>query len=57
MGYLNDIAWGQSAGAELVTAAFATVFGSKLSSVIIAVGISLFALHRSELVSVRNPLL
>ena len=39
-----EIVWGQSAGAELIGASFATVFGPKISSVIIAVGISLFAL-------------
>ena len=38
------ITWGQSAGAELIAAAFATVFGAKIGSLIVAVGISLFAL-------------
>ena len=38
------IEWGQSAGTELVSAAFSTVFGNKLGSLIVAVGISLFAL-------------
>jgi len=38
-----DITWGQSAGAELISAAFATVFG-KAGALIIAVGIGLFAL-------------
>ena len=38
------IVWGQSAGAELVSAAFGTVFGDKLGSIIIAVSVSLFAL-------------
>ena len=38
------IVWGQSAGAELVSAAFGTVFGDKVGSVIIAVSVSLFAL-------------
>ena len=39
-----DIAWGQSAGSELISASFATVFGDKIGSLIIAVGIGLFAL-------------
>ena len=39
-----DISWGQSAGTELVAAAFATVFGNKIGALIVAVGISLFAL-------------
>ena len=39
-----DIAWGQSAGTELIAAAFATVFGNKFGALIVAVGISLFAL-------------
>ena len=38
------ITWGESAGAELISAAFATIFGSHLASLIIAVGIGLFAL-------------
>lgn len=38
------IVWGQSAGAELVSAAFGTVFGDKVGSIIIAVSVSLFAL-------------
>lgn len=38
-----EIAWGQSAGAELISASFATVFGGKLGSFIIALGICLFA--------------
>ena len=38
------VVWGQSAGAELVGAAFSTVFGSKLGTLIVAVSISLFAL-------------
>ena len=38
------IVWGQSAGTELVGAAFATVFGGKIGSLIVAVSISLFAL-------------
>ena len=39
-----DIAWGQSAGTELIAAAFATVFGAKIGALIVAVGIGLFAL-------------
>lgn len=38
------ITWGQSAGSELISASFATVFGDKLGALIIAVGIGLFAL-------------
>ena len=38
------ISWGQSAGTELIAAAFATVFGNKIGALIVAVGISLFAL-------------
>jgi len=39
-----DIAWGTSGGAELIGASFATVFGAKAGSLIVAVGITLFAL-------------
>jgi len=39
-----EIAWGQSAGTELIAAAFATVFGNKIGALIVAVGIGLFAL-------------
>ena len=39
-----EIAWGQSAGAELISQTFATVFGSKIGSLMVAVGIGLFAL-------------
>ncbi len=39
-----DIAWGQSAGTELIAASFATVFGNKIGALIVAVGIGLFAL-------------
>ncbi len=38
------ITWGESAGAELISAAFATVFGKQIGALIIAVGIGLFAL-------------
>ena len=39
-----DMVWGQSAGTEMVSASFATVFGPKVGSLIVAVGIGLFAL-------------
>ena len=39
-----DMTWGQSAGTELVSASFGTVFGTKIGSLIVAVGIGLFAL-------------
>ena len=39
-----DIIWGQSAGAELIAASFSTVLGGKAGSLIVAVGIGLFAL-------------
>ena len=39
-----DIAWGQSGGAELISASFGTVFGNQVGSSIVAVAISLFAL-------------
>lgn len=39
-----EITWGQDAGAELVSASFATVFGSQASALIVALGIGLFAL-------------
>lgn len=38
------IIWGESAGAEMISASFATVFGTKAGSLIVAVGIGLFAL-------------
>ena len=38
------IQWGQSAGAELISASFSTVFGAKAGSLLVAVGIGLFAL-------------
>ena len=38
------ITWGQSAGAELISQSFATVFGAQAGSLIVAVAISLFAL-------------
>ena len=39
-----QITWGQSAGAELISASLGTVLGSQAGSLIVAVGISLFAL-------------
>jgi len=39
-----DIAWGEGASTELVSAAFGSVFGGQLGSMIIAVVITLFAL-------------
>ena len=36
--------WGEGAGAELISASFATVFGDKVASLVIAVSIGLFAL-------------
>ena len=38
------INWGQSAGTELIIASFSTVLGSQAGSLIVAVGITLFAL-------------
>ena len=40
----DQIQWGQSAGTELIAAAFGTIFGTKAGSLIVAVGITLFAL-------------
>jgi len=39
-----EIVWGQSAGAELIIASFATVFGAKMGSLLVSLGIGLFAL-------------
>ena len=39
-----DIAWGQSAGTELISASFSSIFGAKIGALIVAVGIGLFAL-------------
>ena len=36
--------WGQSAGAEMISASFGLVFGNKIGSLIVAVALSLFAL-------------
>ena len=38
------ITWGASAGTEMISAAFATVFGNQVGALIVAVGIGLFAL-------------
>ena len=38
------ITWGQSAGTEVIASAFGIVFGEKVGALIVAVGISLFAL-------------
>ncbi len=39
-----SITWGESAGTELISASFSTVFGPQIGSMIVAVGIGLFAL-------------
>ena len=39
-----EVVWGQNAGAELISDSFSTVFGPQIGSMIVAVGISLFAL-------------
>ena len=38
------IEWGKSAGTEVIAAAFGTIFGGKTGALIVAIGISLFAL-------------
>ena len=38
------ISWGQSAGAELISASFGTIFGNAAGSLIVAISLSLFAL-------------
>ena len=45
-GYVSgvEVPWGQSAGAEMISASFGTVFGTKAGALIVAVGICLFAL-------------
>ena len=40
----DQIVWGQSAGAELISASFSSVFGAQVGSMLVAVGITLFAL-------------
>ena len=39
-----SITWGESAGAELISAAFSTVFGAQIGACLVAIGITLFAL-------------
>ena len=39
-----SIPWGENAGAEIISASFGSLYGDKLGSLIIAVGICLFAL-------------
>ncbi|MBE5997490.1 MAG: sodium:alanine symporter family protein, partial [Lachnospiraceae bacterium] len=41
---IDGIEWGVSHGSEMVVAAFTGIFGNKLSAIIIAIGLSLFAL-------------
>lgn len=41
---IDGIEWGVSHGSEMVVAAFSGIFGGKVSSLVIAVGLSLFAL-------------
>ena len=41
---INGIEWGVSHGSEMVVAAFSGIFGGKFASIVIAVGLSLFAL-------------
>ena len=43
-GAADKIVWGQDAGAELIAASFSGVFGAQVGSMLVAVGISLFAL-------------
>ena len=43
-GAADQIQWGQSAGTELIAAAFGSVFGTRAGALIVAVGITLFAL-------------
>ena len=43
-GAADKIVWGESAGAELISASFSSVFGAQVGSMLVAVGISLFAL-------------
>ena len=43
MGVGDSIAWGEAAGAELTIAGFSSIWGPKIGSLIIAVGLSLFA--------------
>ena len=41
---IDGIEWGVSHGSEMVVAAFSGIFGGKISAIIIAIGLSLFAL-------------
>ena len=43
-GAADKIVWGKSAGAELIAASFSSVFGAQMGSMLVAVGITLFAL-------------
>ena len=43
-GAADKIVWGQNAGAELISASFSSVFGAQVGSMLVAVGITLFAL-------------
>jgi len=40
----DGIVWGQNAGAEMIGAAFSTIFGAQVGSLILALALSLFAL-------------
>ena len=40
----DKIVWGESAGAELIAASFSSMFGAQMGSMMVAVGITLFAL-------------
>ncbi|MBP3660016.1 MAG: sodium:alanine symporter family protein [Oscillospiraceae bacterium] len=40
----DKIVWGESAGAELIAASFSSIFGAQMGSMMVAVGITLFAL-------------
>lgn len=41
---MNGIDWGASHGAEMVVSAFSGIFGGRIAAIVIAVGLSLFAL-------------
>ena len=43
-GAADKIVWGESAGAELIAASFSSIFGAQMGSMMVAVGITLFAL-------------
>jgi len=40
----DNIAWGQNAGAEMISASFSTIFGAQIGSLVLALALSLFAL-------------